>query len=130
MPSSHQSIRKGSTALNIYKFGDIEKLYLKVIAWTSKLRIWFYFHNFDIAGTTDIWWNSTVYDNKIMIQSYCLFRAHRKREQDESLLWFWFATIKPWGETTQSGIHLCKNMHLAGANPSLTSFYRILFTEY
>lgn len=109
-------------------FQNLSNYIRRLLHETCKLRIWFYLHNFDIVGAIDIWWNSTVYDNEIMILGSCLFSGLRKRSQDESLLCFWFITIKLCSETVQSGLHLCKNVTLAGTNPSLMSpfFQRIL----
>lgn len=95
----------------------------------GKLRIcfWIFFHNVDTVGSIEIWWNFTVYGNEIMIQGYCLFRARRKKRHDESLLCFWFATLKLCGETMGTNICLCKNVQLAGTNSSnVTLFHRML----
>lgn len=104
-------------------FWKLRNCICRLLTEIDKLRIWFYLHNFDIVCATDIWWNSTIYGNEIIIQGYCLFREHGKRRQDESLLCFWFTTITLCGETIQWGIHLCKNMPLVRSILSLMSHF-------
>lgn len=109
------------------RFWKLRACLCRLLPPTGKLRLWLSLPEADILGAAAIWWNSAVSESEIMIQGPCLWMARRRRRQDKSLLCVWFATRKLCSESPRSGIHLCKNVHLAETNPSLMSpFHKIL----